>query len=101
MNTSHGSDSLEDVMEAEEQQEGAETTVEEGGNEGAECPPSSPVQTRALDMPTFCLMYSTTKTNFWICILKYQKISKYACIQSSRLVVHHTRLEQVHTILSH
>ncbi|XP_060786316.1 protein SIX6OS1 [Neoarius graeffei] len=61
MNTSRGSDSLEDVMEAEEQQE---ATVEEGGNEGgnegAQCLPSSPVQMRTLDLPTFCLTSPST-----------------------------------------
>ncbi|XP_053089931.1 probable serine/threonine-protein kinase kinX isoform X2 [Pangasianodon hypophthalmus] len=57
-NTSCGSDALEGMMEAEEQQESAEATVEEGSNEGAVCPPSSPVQMRALDTPTFCLISS-------------------------------------------
>lgn len=57
MNTSCGSDALEETMEAEEMQENAETTVEEGGTMGAVSPPSSPVQMRELDMATFCLMY--------------------------------------------
>lgn len=51
-------------MQAEEQQESAEATVEEGGNKGAVCPPSSPIHMRALDTPTFGLMYSTAKQTF-------------------------------------
>ncbi|XP_053537092.1 protein SIX6OS1 isoform X2 [Ictalurus punctatus] len=43
MNTSCGSDALEEMMEAEEQQESAEATVEEDVNEGAVCAPSTPV----------------------------------------------------------
>lgn len=69
-------------MEAEEQQEGAEATVEEGGSEVAVCPPSSPVQTRELDTPTFCLMYSTAMTTFWS-IFIYQGIFKDEYIKSS------------------
>ncbi|KAK3569064.1 hypothetical protein QTP86_021534 [Hemibagrus guttatus] len=58
MNTSCVSDTLEDMMEAEEQQECAEANVEEGSNEGAVCPPSSPIHMRALDMPPFSLISS-------------------------------------------
>lgn len=54
-------DPLEDMVEAEECQERAEVTVEEGRNEGAVCPPSSPIHMKAVETPTFSLMYSTTK----------------------------------------
>lgn len=77
MNTSCGSDALEEMMEAEEQQESAEATVEEDVDEGAVCAPSTPVPR------PFCLRYSTAKTNFSICITKYQRISKDEYIKSS------------------
>ncbi|KAF4087186.1 hypothetical protein AMELA_G00092710 [Ameiurus melas] len=54
MNTSCGSDALEEMMEAEEQQESAEATVEEDVNEGAVCPPSTPVPR------PFCLISPST-----------------------------------------
>ncbi|XP_027006724.2 uncharacterized protein LOC113645388 isoform X1 [Tachysurus fulvidraco] len=60
LNTSCVSDTLEDVMQAEEQQESAEATVEEGGNKGAVCLPSSPIHMRALDTPTFSLISPNT-----------------------------------------
>lgn len=63
MNTSCVSDTMEDLMEAEEQQECAEANVEEGDNAGAVCPPSSPIHLRALDTPPFSLMYNTVRTN--------------------------------------
>lgn len=59
MNTTCGSDALEEVMEAEEQQESAETALEEGTEMETACPPASPAQTREMDVPAFCLMYST------------------------------------------
>ncbi|XP_058248956.1 protein SIX6OS1 [Hemibagrus wyckioides] len=62
MNTSCVSDTMEDTMEAEEQQECAEANVEEGGNAGAVCPPSSPILMRALDMPPFSLISSPSKS---------------------------------------
>lgn len=70
-NSSYGSEALEVVMEAVEQHEhgSAETTLEEGNQVETVCPPSSPTQKRELDMPTFGLMYSTTLTNHWICII--------------------------------
>lgn len=69
MNATCESDMLEEVMEADEQQESADAYVEEDCNQGAVCPPSSPVQMNMPDMPTFCLMYVTAITNFWMCIL--------------------------------
>lgn len=65
MKTPCESNAVEEMIEAEEQQESEEASVEKSGNEGEACPRLSPMQMRALDMPTFSLMYSTAKTHLY------------------------------------
>ncbi|XP_053353436.1 protein SIX6OS1 [Clarias gariepinus] len=60
MKTPCESNAVEEMIEAEEQQESEEASVEKSGNEGEACPRLSPMQMRALDMPTFSLISPST-----------------------------------------